>query len=252
MFSVCGVAHAVTGLPWSSGFETGDFSEWNGYKRGPTLTTSTANPAEGSYCATVQLSAGTLNNNYLEHYFGDHQRVSLDKVEELYLEFKSKFSSGYSWPERQSHKVALLNLTDGITSDRRYQVYVYVNNSGRYVVDHSYIDSWRFFGLSQNVGDPAYVRFDQWDKIKLYVRLNTPGASDGIVKMWINDELKLDYTDVNIREDSSFGVNKLILSSYTSHQSGSNGTQWYDDWRLSETDIDSSVAPPSPPVMEQQ
>lgn len=242
------VAIGDTGLPWSSGFETGDFSEWNGYIRG-SVTVSTENPQHGSYSARIPLITDTLNDNYVEHYFGDHIRMGLKKVEEVYLRLYSKFDTGYVWPARQAHKIALLNLTNGIDYERHYQVYIYVNSIGEYVVDHSYIDTWQFFGLAQNVGSPATVRFDQWDKLILYVKLNTTDSPDGIVKMWINDVLKIDHSGLNLRESTSFGINKLILSSYTANQSGSDGVQWHDNWMLSETDPDDNIAP-SPPTLQ--
>ncbi|HHJ13730.1 MAG TPA: hypothetical protein ENJ79_05040 [Gammaproteobacteria bacterium] len=243
------LAAAATGLPWSSSFETGDTSEWNGFSRG-NIQIIDGGASEGRYAARVDLVANTLNDNYLEHYFGDHRRTNLDKVEEVWLKFSSKFDPGYRWPSRQSHKIALLNLTDGVSSQRRYQVYVYVNPQGQYAIDHSDIGDWQFYGLSQNIGTPASVRFGQWDTLKLYVRLNTPGQADGIVRLWINDELKLDYTNLDLRETTDYGMNKLILSSYTSAQDGGSGRQWYDDWTLSETDPDAgTTAPPRPPVL---
>lgn len=241
-------AAAETGLPWTSSFETGDISEWNGFNSG-VVQISTSNPADGNYSATVDLVANTLNGeNYLEHYFGDHRRTNLDKVEEVWLEFSSKFDAGYRWPDRQSHKIALINLTDGNSSQRTYQVYIYVTPAGQYAIDHTDIADWRFYGLSQNVGTPAAVRFDRWDELKLYTRLNTPGQSDGIIRLWINGELKLDHSGLNIRENTTDGMNKLILSSYTSAQSGGNGRQWYDNWSLTLTDPD-AVSPPNPPIL---
>lgn len=244
------LSHAETGLPWSSSFENGNNSEWNGFTRG-TVSYARQNPDDGTYAAYTTLVANTLNNNYLEHYFGDHVRIGLEKVEEVYLEFSSKFEQGYTFPERQGHKLALINLTDGNTTDRRYQVYIVVDGNNQYAITYSDIGDWTFRGLNQNVGTRETVRFDQWDRLKMYVRLNTPGSSDGIVRMWINGELKLDHSGLNLRENTDYGMNKLILSSYTAHESGSNGMQWYDHWILSETDpVAGDISPPSPPLLQ--
>jgi hypothetical protein len=151
----------------------------------------------------------------------------------------TKFDPGYVWPSN-GHKIAIFNLTNGNDSQRRYQVYVKVNTNGQYAVDHSYIGTWDFFGLPQNQGSPASVRFGQWDKIKLYVRLNTPGSSNGVVKLWVNDVLKLSHSNVNIRQNTSYGINKLIMSSYATDASGSNGYQYYDNWQLATADPDGS------------
>ena len=118
------------------------------------------------------------------------------------------------------------------------------------MVDHSYIDSWRFFGLSQNIGQPASVELDRWDELKLHVRLNDPGFANGIVRLWINGNLKLEYTDVNIRENTSYGMGRLILSSHNGGRTGGNGYIYHDSWSLTDTDPD-QVAPPNPPVLHQ-
>lgn len=244
-------AQTNTGLPWASSFETGDFTEWNGYTRGD-ITLVEGSAADGRWASRINLVANTLNDNYYEHYFGDHVTTGLDRVDELYLQFYSKFESGYQWHTLYSHKIAIINLTDGMAWDRRYQVYVWVTPDGFYAVDYSDIDDWLFHPLAQNVGDPTPVVFDQWDKITLYVHQNTPGTSDGIVRLWINDELKLDYSGLDLRENTNFGMNKLILTSW-SNPSGGNGVQWSDGWQLSEDPIGpQSRVRPNPPVLLDQ
>jgi hypothetical protein len=222
------------GLPWSSGFETGNISEWNGWPGG-TVQVSSGNSQAGTYAARIPLVAGSLNDNYLEFLFGDNRLINLETVDEVYLRFYVMFESGYQFPSSQGHKLALFNLTDA-DGRRRYQVFISCDSAGRFYVDHSYMDTWQFFGLGQNVGTPVAVRYGQWDKIKLHVRLNTPGSSNGTIRLWVNDVLKLDYANRDIRQNATYGMNKLILSSYTTNQSGSNGVQWMDSWALATSD----------------
>jgi hypothetical protein len=227
-----------TGLPWTSSFESGDFREWN---RGPrNVTVVTTDAPDGTRAARAALVAGTQNpTTYAEHVFGDWYSLPSPKtkVEEVYLRFYSRFSSGYQWPNT-GQKVVIFNLMNGVDGDRRYQVYISINSDGTYRVDHSYIDTWQFFGLSQNVGSAVRARFDQWDKLKLYVRLNSPGQSNGIVRLWVNDVLKLEYTNRNIRQSTSYGLSKLILSAWSTDESPVNGVQWWDHWTMSRTDPD--------------
>lgn len=225
------------GLPWTADFETGNLGEFNASIT-PLLSVSTTAPQSGLYAARAPLTAGTHSDNYADHLFGDFYNVGLDKVEELNLELYSKFDPGYVWPS-DSHKIAVFNLTDGNVSARRYQVMIMVNSRGEYLVDHTYMDTWQFFGLTQNRnGSVVTVREGQWDKLRMYVKLNDPDISNGIVRLWINDLLKVEYTDVNIRENTDFGMNKLIMSSYATDSSGSNGVQWYDNWSLSTPDTE--------------
>ncbi len=236
-----------TGLPWTSDFENNSFAEWNGGVRSTNNLVVTNSGCFSGRCARTDIVTGTVGDNYADKWFGDWFTLRGPKVEEVWLRFYSKFSAGYAWPNR-SHKLAIFNLTNGADNQRHYQVYVYVNPSGRYAVDHSDIDNWQFYGLQQNVGTPVSVRPDQWEKIKLYVRLNTPGASNGIVRLWVNDELKLQRTDVPIRANTAYGMNKLILSASATQAAVSNGNQWWDSWTLSATDPDEGSSVPAPPT----
>lgn len=243
IFSYSGV-QAETGLPWSSDFETGDLSEWNGY--GSVGITST-DCQSGSYCARNPLVANTVNGPYREHFFGDHYTQNLEKVDDVYLEFHSKIDVGYELTGWGVHKLAIINITDG-SGQRKYQVYIVIHPDGQYGIEHSYIDTWQFFGLNQNSGDSnAAIRLGQWDKIKMRVKLNTPNTNDGIVEMWVNDELIMSHNRLNLRQTTNYSLNKLIISSYTTGQNGSDGVQYWDNWKLYEPSMDST--PPMAPTM---
>lgn len=241
-------AHAQgTRLPWSSDFDSGTFDAWDGFRNTNGVTIET-NGCQSGRCARAPLLAGTVNDNYGDFHFGDHVSVKGPKLEAVWLSFYSKFDAGLIWPNR-SQKLAILNLTDGATTTRHYQVYVYVRPNGEYAVDKSDLDDWVFSGLYQNVGGAASaVRFGQWDKLKLYVKLNTPGRADGIVKLWVNGVLKVDYGSVDIREGAAFGLNKLNLSSSSTQAGVNSGVQWWDSFELQTTDPDAVSAVPNPPA----
>jgi hypothetical protein len=231
-------------LPWTSTFDAGNFDEWDGF-RNTTLVTIETEGCQSGRCARAPLEVGITNNNYGDFHFGDYFSVRDQKVDEVWLRFYSKFDPGIVWPNR-SQKLAILNLTDGQTSTRHYQIYIFVRPNGEYATDHSYFSQSRFFGLLQNVGSPVSPRMGQWDKIKLHVRLNTSGQSNGVVQLWVNDALKVDRHDVDIREATNYGLNKLNLSSYTTQAGVSTGVQWWDSFVLSTTDPD-EVERPNPP-----
>ena len=240
---------AAQSVSWQATFDAGNFNEWNGGPHNTTGMTVTDSGCQSGRCVRAPLQAGTNSDNYADHHFGDHVNIRQPKVEEVWLRFWSKFESGYSWPNR-SQKMAIINLTDGQTLTRHYQVYIYVRPNGDYAVDHSDLDNWQFWGLFQNVGSPVQVRWNQWDKVKLYVRLNTPNAANGIVRLWINDVLKVEHTNVDIRAGSNYGLNKLNLSSYATQSSPTNGVQWWDNFMLSSTDPDggTTLTAPDPPT----
>lgn len=238
-------SQAGTGLPWTSEFETNSFSEWNGGVRSTNNLIIMNAGCQAGRCARTDIAPGTVGDNYADKWFGDWFTLRGPKVEEVWLRFYSKFSAGYAWPNR-SHKLAIFNLTNGVDNQRRYQVYIYVTPAGRYQVDHSDIANWQFYPLAQNVGAAVSPRPDQWDKVKMYVRLNSPGAANGIVRLWINDQLKVEHTNVPMRADTAYGMNKLILSASATQAAVSSGYQWWDSWSLSATDPDSAGQPTLP------
>ncbi len=231
---------------FTSDFEQGDWSEWNGRQEqtpGGLQVVADAGCPSGGYCARALLTQGTNSDNYADYYFGDFYTIGNPKVEEVWLSLKVKFDSGYVWPN-SGQKVAILNATDGATSQRRYQVILKVAPEGDWSLQHSYIDTWQFFEKRQNVGTAQPVVQGQWVKLKVYARMNTPGASDGIIRMWVDDVLKAEYTSLDLRQSTDNGFGKLNLSSWATDASGSNGAEWYDDWVMAESDPDSAVPPP--------
>lgn len=238
------------GLPFNSTFDAGNFNEWHGF-RNSTGAAIVESGCQSGRCVRAPMQTATSNDNYGDRHFGDHTTIGGQKVEEAWLRLYSKFDAGFIWPDR-SQKIAILNLGDSTSYSRYYQVYIYVRPNGQYAVDHSDLTNWRFTGLFQNQGAALSPRPGQWDKLKLHVRLNTPGQANGVVQLWINDVLKVDYSNVNIRQNSTYGMNKLNLSSYSTNSSspdGGTGVQWFDSFTLSTTDPDgSSVLRPNPPT----
>ncbi|MEJ2612866.1 MAG: hypothetical protein P8179_23100 [Candidatus Thiodiazotropha sp.] len=247
------MAYSAEGLPFTTSFESGDLSDWFWGNDSHITVVNTPGAFDGQYCAKMDYSASENWDSYMDYYFGDHANISThtkgEAANELWLKFSVKYAAQGTPSQKQ--KLALINYTDGRSTQRRYQVIVY-NLDGEYGVEHSYIDDWRFFALRQNVGSYSRVRPGQWDTLKVYFRNNTPGASDGIVRMWVNNVLKLEYTNVNLRESTNFNPNKLIMSSWVNEsRTPENGSIYHDAYYLGETDPDSDtpLAPPTPPVL---
>jgi hypothetical protein len=254
------LAGAATGLPFRSSFETGGFGEWQG-GLDATLVVTNEQASDGTHSARATMTLGTTSDNYKEYRFGNHPTVGgqpLTEASELWLTFDSKFDTGFRWPAQSNlHKMVILNFEDE-NSRRRYQLLINVVASNQvYFLEHLKWNADRSFnrainGLDQNRnGAPATVRVGQWDSFKLYVKLNTPGQANGIVRLWINGVLKVENTAVPLREDSSFTPNKLILSNYAV-DSTVDGRQRWDKFFLGETEpADQSTVRPRPPTLNE-
>jgi hypothetical protein len=242
-------ALATERLPFTSSFETGDFSEWQG-GRDATLTVSSLKASAGTRAARAVMTLGQTTDNYKDFYFGDHPTVNGEPVSDngLWLRFDSQFEEGFVFGSSLLHKIALINFCDA-NGRRRYQILINVwIPTGRYFIEHLRWNadgsfSTSFPGLSQNVGTAVPVRLGEWDRLKLYIRPNTPGSANGSVRLWVNGQLKTEYTNVPMREATSFNPNKLILSNYTA-VAFTNGVQWWDNFYLGDTDPD--VVNPAP------
>jgi hypothetical protein len=254
LFLTSGQIYAAQGLPFQTSFESGDLSDWFWGQDANTSVTNTTRASDGNYCARMNFSATQNWDNYQDYYFGDHASIGShtrgEAAEELWLKFSVKYDDQTLPTTKQ--KLALINFTDGQSNQRRYQVMVY-NYEGQFAVEHSYIDSWRFFMRVQNVGStPSRVRPGQWDTLKLYMRPNTPGNSNGVIRLWVNNELKLEYTNLNIRESTNYNPNKLIMSSWVDvGMTTRNSALLQDNYYLGEEDPDGdgAVVPPTPPVL---
>jgi hypothetical protein len=246
----------ATRLPFRSSFETGNFSEWNGGLEA-SLTVTSQVASEGSFSAQSTMTAGSTTDNYKDFVFGDHVQVRgepVNSTDGVWLEFDSRFDQGFAFASGAIvHKIAILNFEDE-NGRRRYQLIINVLvGSNQYFIEHLKWNADRSFnralpGMSQNMGTPATVRFGQWDRIKMYVRPNALGTSNGIVRLWVNDQLKAEYLNVAIREDSPYNPNKFIMSNYVNSATAA-GIQRWDNFYL-------GVAPPAgsarprPPVLQ--
>lgn len=55
---------------------------------------------------------------------------------------------------------------------------------------------------------------NRWYCIEQYVRLNRPGAADGIVRVWLDGRLTMDRTDVRMRNNDRLRIETVWLNAY--------------------------------------
>ena len=123
------IAQDSTRLPFTANFDSGNlYADFDGFNNGTGVTVESQGCYSGM-CLRFPLTAGTLSEAYGEYYFADHVGRNGPKVEEVWVRLWSKFDPGIVWPNR-TQKIALLNLTDGVVSTRRYQMMLEVSPSG--------------------------------------------------------------------------------------------------------------------------
>jgi len=236
---------AATGLPFTDGFESGNFSAWDG-GRTNNFTVSSSDAHTGLYAARGISVLGSTTDYYQDAYFGDHPTVrGTPATGGLYVRFTHKFESGFDFGNSDRYnKILLINFEDE-NDRRREQVILYVgvtysngSRRGEYLIENIHWNADGSFGSGQvflqNIGAPTAFRSSAWDMIKIHIVPNNVGQSDGRIRVWINGEMKLEHVDISIRQ-TQYNPNLVIIGSYTS-DAGLQGTRWWDDVTISETD----------------
>ncbi|MCW9014599.1 MAG: polysaccharide lyase [Gammaproteobacteria bacterium] len=251
--SVTGICNAAERLPFSSSFEGGNFSEWSG---GPdsSLIVTNEDASSGSFSARAQMVNGQATDNYKDYYFGDHLVVGGEPADdELWLEFDSKFDTNFMFGQNEDiHKIAILNFEDE-NGRRRYQLVINILLPGEtYFIENLSWNADRSFNktvdaYSQNTGSPTQLNRGQWENIRMFVKLNTPGQHNGVIRFWLNDSLIIEVTDAYMREATNYNPNKLILSNYVT-DTDVIGYQRWDNFYLGEQ-APAEIVRPMPPIL---
>jgi hypothetical protein len=86
-----------------------------------------------------------------------------------------------------------------------------------------------------------------WTCVEARVRLNTPGSSDGIFQLWIDDRLEAERTGLDWRGTyKDHGLNALYLEAYWNKGSPVTQTRWLDNFVIATHRIGPVVVPRKP------
>ncbi len=90
---------------------------------------------------------------------------------------------------------------------------------------------------------------DYWILVEARAKLNTPGKSDGLARLWIDGRLEAERENLNYRGSyTAHGINAVFLESYWNNGSIKTQGRWYDNFVVSTKPI-GPVACPSNPVL---
>lgn len=105
------------------------------------------------------------------------------------------------------------------------------------------------------VGDSGGLERYRWYAIETYVRMNTPGQSDGILRGWVDDKLAYEKTNVRFRDvgHDNLHARLIWLNIYKGGSQGNceNGQLFYDNMVVAQQRIGASnIVRPSAPVID--
>ena len=184
------------------------------------------------YAGKYAIKMKSTNCGIYAHFFGDHPQLSRpgQMVTDVTVEEYYYLSEGFRWPST-AMKLWIMNCfeswnagynsSEGSTKPNTWAPYymtIAVNNSGRLFGELTRADGlggtgdlWHAYW--QNVGTPVALEPGKWHKIRFRLKLNDPGKSNGVFQLWLNDDLKCNYTSINYRGTyTRLGWNHLMLT----------------------------------------
>ncbi|MFP4088369.1 MAG: hypothetical protein ACLFUL_16445, partial [Desulfobacteraceae bacterium] len=207
-------------------WENKNFKNWDDDFRKGNTTIESDPVFAGEYAIKQRAS----NPGSLVHFFGDHPGVDKKTIEDVTLESYLYFPPGFQWP---SGGITLWTMASfegwkaGYNKAKGkgkpltwapYYMMIALKENGAPLAFLTRADGLGGTGelykkLGQNIGKSQPIELGKWIRLKFRLKLNMPGKVDGIFQLWINDDLKCNYENIDFRGSyEKFGWNHLMMS----------------------------------------
>lgn len=155
---------------------------------------------------------------------------------EFYFTWHEYFATGYDFPN-SSQKLVRFGYANGSYPANKVEIGVLIQNSNADINVQFFCGLWGDSSLC-NVDNSAHsdqpIALDTWVKFGLWAKMNTPGASDGFIKLYKDDVLFLDKPAVDIRGNGTKGFDYMWIGG--NYSNGGNlsasGHRYIDDVAL--------------------
>ncbi|SRR6266540_2794043 len=149
-------------------------------------------------------------------------------VDEIYMRWYRKYQAGYRWGCRSAKNNGVYAVADPTKAEACVQPTGYDKFSFRVQDERRSADSGDFFGAlysyhphadnggcgewySQNQGGVKYQQPGKWYSYEIYIRANTVGQSNGVLKMWVDGELRGHQEGLEFRFTDQLQINQIYL-----------------------------------------
>jgi hypothetical protein len=267
-------------LLFSDGFESGNTSGWNASSTGGVTVLNSGQAYRGSFYGGAALATGDRNDRNLYVNLGTPGNLAT-QIRDFSAQCAVSFDAfSGDWNSSDPQKMLTFQYYDSTwnggsysNSNRKFQVLVQVvdegpgdPHAGEYFVQiyefnnetgGSFRDAGNLYQNSTRYG-PA-DSFGRWDVLRLEVQLDTngsatvgrlgPGNGNGVIRLWRNNEVILEYTNVNIvRGNPNVGMGRAFVTAGPSGTwAGTSTTLYWDAFELA-NDPSALSAMPSAPV----
>jgi hypothetical protein len=200
----------------SSGYTTSPCGAWASVGKFPAslVTGEKARSGTRAFKATF----GTNEDSAMARLTTDVNHVFVRFYE--YYDTDFDFAAGMKTLRLQSfNEAAGVNYYDLIAYSTA------VPTSGSY--DHCGINNMRSIALSRNGSfrwaEPNLsLQRNRWYAIETEVKLNTPGVSNGEVRMWVDGQNIMQVTGIDIRGTDTHNINRISIGGWYSNGAGGN------------------------------
>ena len=133
--------------------------------------------------------------------------TGVGEVDEFYLEWEEFYVPGHDFADG-SQKLARYTFSRGSQRGSHVDFWIQNNNS---TIQLFLFHPGKKEPLEHAVNTSFGVPVGEWISFGVWVRLNTPGKSDGFGRAYINGRLIIDMGQLNIRGDDRRGFNQMAL-----------------------------------------
>jgi hypothetical protein len=150
-------------------------------------------------------------------------------VDEIYMRWYRKYQDGYKWACESSKNNGVYAVADPNNAEACVQPNGYDKFSFRVQDERHTADGNDFFGAlyayhphannggcgawySQNRGGGiAYQQPGKWYLYEIYIKANTAGQSNGVIKMWVDGVLRGEQDGLEFRYTDQLKINQIYL-----------------------------------------
>lgn len=279
-----GAQTQVTGLffneGWESGSKTGSFnSDGFGSLAGSSqFLLQNSVRAAGQYALQHRLTAGMNGDsvNYGTQHIGDAPAGPVwptgrgQHFYDLYVQYKVYYSPGFRFDTNyKQFEIGTQDNYDqtGTCCNPWVANYltIYASSGGAQLAETNNKGSAtpQWIGWAQNTSgysssNRLTLQSGRWYTIEVRRMLNDPNVANGILQMWVDGVLVMDYRNVTFRvprngsygANFTYGTNWVMISDYALQGVTQDQSIYYDDVKLSTTYIGtgSGGTPPSAPT----
>jgi len=189
-------------------------------------------------------------------------------LDEIYMRWYRKYQDGYKWGCESSKNNGVYAVADPNNVEACVQPNGYDKFSFRVQDERRTIDGNDFYGAlysyqphannggcgawySQNQGAIKYQQPGKWYLYEIYIKANTVGQSNGVIKEWVDGELRGEQQGLESRYTDQLKINQFYLygstgGCYTPYTQ----SVWHDDLVVAIEYIGPMVtsAQPEPPT----